>query len=137
MAKRKSKYRSGFEERVAADLEGRGIKFEYEPFSIEYQKPVRKAECAACGGADVVRTHVYTPDFVLRKSGVIIECKGWFKATDRTKMLAIKKSRPELDIKMLFAEDKWTTKNKLTKYSGWCDKNGIDWAIGGVPDEWC
>jgi hypothetical protein len=69
-------------------------------------------------------------------NGVIIETKGRFTAADRRKMLAIKESHPDLDIKMLFMRDNKIHKRSLTTYSMWCDANGYDYSVGELKEEW-
>ena len=47
----------------------------------------------------------YIPDFSITfKDGRIlyIEAKGWLRSEDRTKMIAVKKANPDLDIRLLF-----------------------------------
>ena len=62
-----------------------------------------------------------------------MEC---LKPSDRTKMESVIKCHPELDIRMLFQKDGWCNKAKTLKYSQWCDKRKIKWAVGKVPIEW-
>lgn len=113
--------RSGFEDTVAAELKAKKVKFGYETLKIKYEIPSKM--------------HTYTPDFVL-DNGVIIEAKGKFDAASRKKMLLVKQQWPDLDIKMLFMRDNKIAKNSNTYYSEWCEKNDIDYAVGGIPDSW-
>lgn len=116
---RTGQYRSKNEAALAADLERRGVAFEYERLQLEY-----------------TTSQTYTPDFAL-SNGIVIEFKGWFKSEDRTKMKLVKAQHPELDIRMVFC----SAKNKLgggskTTYAEWCDKHGFPWAEKTVPLEW-
>lgn len=111
--------RSNFEARIKRNLLDSGVKFEYESKKIKYETK-----------------HTYTPDFVF-PNGVIVEAKGYFQASDRTKHLAVKKQHPELDIRFLFQRDERLRKGSKTKYSDWCKKHGFKFAIGEtVPKEW-
>ena len=78
----------------------------------------------------------YTPDFFLQ-SGVIIECKGFFKPSDRRKMLAVKNQHPELDIRFVFQRNNTLSKQSKTTYGDWCDKHGFLWCIyPDIPPSW-
>lgn len=69
----------------------------------------------------------YTPDFKL-KDNVFLECKGFFKPSDRRKMLEVKNQHPNTTFIMYFqnSQVKLTKKSKTT-YGDWCDKQGIKW----------
>ena len=77
----------------------------------------------------------YLPDFVLH-NGIIVEAKGRFTGTDRSKHLLIKKQHPDLDIRLVFMIDQPIVKGSKTLYSAWCDKHGFQYAIGDIPQEW-
>lgn len=83
----------------------------------------------------------YVADFtcIKRKNGqtIVIEAKGWFRPEDRAKMLAVKESNPDVDIRFIFPRDNKLNKNSNTKYSDWCIKNGFPFHIGlNIPREW-
>lgn len=123
MAKRKrvtSKiHRSGYEDRVIADLDSRGVGYGYEPFKLPYTIEAS-----------------YTPDLELA-NGIIVECKGYFDYEARRKMLAVKRSHPHLDIRMLFVRDNAIRKGSDYRYSDWCRSNGFAWSVGeSVPESW-
>lgn len=133
-----NKYRSGFEARVSANLEDRGVDFEYESERLDFITTVRAGECAACGSKEVVKRRKYTPDFVIRRhdcSKFYIEAKGYLKSTDRSLLRDVKKSNPHLDIKLLFQRDGWVKKG-VQRYSDWAEKFGFEWAVGQVPETW-
>ena len=127
--------RSGFETRVGIDLEKRGISFSYELRSFSYKSKPYNAECTECGSKEVWETRKYTPDFFFL-NGVIVEAKGHWKPKERKLLMALRESNPELDIRMVFMRDNWLTTKHVQRYSDWCDKRGIKWAIGTVPGEW-
>lgn len=99
-------------------LEAQGA--QYEPVFLRYP------------GAD----RRYTPDVVL-PNAIAIELKGWFKPSDRSKMLAVKKFYPELELRMvLMSPDKPLNKKSTTTEAQWCEKHGIPWAAKEVPASW-
>ena len=115
-------YRSWLEADVAKALHMVSVKFEYEPFKIHYVIPAQ--------------AHTYTPDFEL-DNGIIVETKGRWTSADRKKMGLVIEQNPEMDIRMLFALDNKISPNSRTKYSTWCEKRDIKYAIGAeVPQEW-
>ena len=119
----KSGYRSKFEEDLANGLKARGVEVRYEPFKLSYKKPVKKDP-------------TYTPDFVL-PNGIIVEAKGYFESSDRTKHLLVKAQHPELDIRFVFQNSRnKISKNSLTSYADWCIKNGFEYADMNIPKEW-
>ena len=115
-------YRSGFEHKVADQLNEQKIKFEYETTVIDYIKPQTE--------------HTYTIDFTL-PNGILVETKGRWVAEDRKKHLLIKKQHPELDIRIVFMSGKTKIrKGSKTTYGDWCDKHQIPWAEKQIPEAW-
>lgn len=113
------KQRSKFEGKVQEDLLKRGKTYEYEPIKLTY-----------------TLANTYTPDIVLPNK-VIVELKGFFKPSDRRKMLAVTTQHPDLDIRMVFQNPyKKLSKTSKTTYADWCDKHNIKWASGVIPEEW-
>ena len=100
---RRVQYRSKFEKNIALSLKREGVDFEYETLKINYTKFA-----------------VYTPDFIF-PNGVIIEAKGFFKPSDRTKHLLIQAQDKEnqYDIRFLFQNAyQRLNKNSNTTYGG-------------------
>jgi hypothetical protein len=129
-----NKYRSKYEANIAKDLKARKIKFEYETIKIPYYLS-KKGRCKFCSSGVVFVHKVYTPDFII--GSLIIEAKGRFVSSDRTKMLAAKEANPNLDIRMLFMRDQWCTKKKRKRYSDWCNDHNIPFAFGtAIPKSW-
>jgi hypothetical protein len=116
-------FRSGLEERVAAELEAvLGAPVPYETETIEYTKPEKK--------------HKYTPDFPL-PNGIIVETKGRFVTADRQKHLLVKAQHPHLDIRFVFSNpNARISKTSATTYAAWCEAKGFKYAKGSVPLEW-
>lgn len=116
-------YRSGLEDDTAKFLESLGIDYEYETLRVGYMKPASK--------------HVYTPDFVIKSNGIIVETKGRFVTEDRLKHLLIKQQHPELDIRFVFSNsNQKINKRSKTTYAMWADKHGFKWAAKTIPIEW-
>lgn len=129
-------FRSGYEERIAADLKERSVEFTYEANCLAYDLPVKGAVCGKCRAPAVFRTAHYTPDFYF-KNGTYVEAKGKFTSTNRTRLVAFRASRPDVILRLLFQADNWLTSKHKQRYSDWATKNGIDWAIGeSVPGIW-
>lgn len=115
-------YRSGLEEKIAADLEAKGIKVRFESISIPYTPPIK--------------TRKYTPDFPL-ENGIIIETKGRFVTEDRQKHKYIKAEHPDLDIRFVFSNSRAKlSKGSPTTYAMWCEQYGFLYADKSIPDEW-
>ncbi|UOF81169.1 endodeoxyribonuclease I [Caudoviricetes sp.] len=116
-------WRSGLEESVAADLDARDVRYEYEQLVIKYTPPAK--------------TRRYTPDFVLLDNGIIVETKGRFLTADRQKHLAIKSEHPRLDIRFVFSNpNARISKTSKTTYAMWCETHGFLYATKTIPDAW-
>lgn len=116
--------KSGFEKKVAAYLESKKVPFEYETLRVPFVVPAKK--------------RTYNPDFML-PNGVIVEAKGKLDRDVREKMALVIEQNPHLDIRMLFMRDNKITKQSKTRYSDWCTKRGIKYAVseqGHIPDAW-
>lgn len=108
----KPKYKSKFEKRFADLLESNDIQFKYEAAKLPY-----------------VTSHTYNPDFQIAP-GVFLETKGYWRAADRAKILAVKKQHPDKTIIMVFQDpNKTISKVSKTSYAEWATKNDIQWII--------
>lgn len=120
----KAPFKSRFEQGIAENLTHRGALWGYETIKLSYSVPDK----------------TYTPDFIVTsRSGkqIIVEAKGYFKYTDRAKMLLVRDQHIDLDIRLLFAR----ASNKIapssnTSYGEWATANGFIWAEGSIPDAW-
>ena len=120
-AKRTGIFRSRLEKRVASALEGAGVDYSYESQKLKYLRP-----------------QTYTPDFVL-PNGIMLEVKGYFEGSDRTKHLLVREQNPDADVRFVFQNANTTlNKNSKTTYGQWCDDNGFEWcdAKSKIPNEW-
>lgn len=120
-------FRSGFEQKAAAQLLAAGIEPAYETFKVKYTIPEREA--------------TYTADFRL-PNGIIVETKGRFVTADRKKHKLIKEQRPDLDIRIVFQNpNARISKASKTTYAKWCDDNGVKYAKAAskeapIPQAW-
>jgi len=119
---RKLGFRSGFEVRIARELNAQKVNYDYEKLKISYVRPAK--------------TTLYTPDFVLTNN-IIIEVKGLFSTKDRQKHILIQEQHPKLDIRFVFSNSKIKlNKTSKTTYGMWCEKYGFVYADKTVPKEW-
>lgn len=115
-------YRSGLEEKVAAQLSSLEVPATYEQYKLNYEVPARVA--------------TYTPDFVL-PNGIIVETKGRFVTADRKKHKFIKASHPSLDIRFVFSNSNSKIgKKSETSYGMWCQQLGFLFADKLIPSAW-
>ncbi len=114
-------WRSGLEDSIALELAS--LDYEYEKLTIPFMQPVKPRK--------------YTPDFVLLRTGIIIETKGRFVTADRQKHLLVKAQHPDLDIRFLFSNARARiSKQSATTYAMWCYQKGFLYAHRHVPIEW-
>lgn len=103
----------------------RKIKLEYEKETLDYA---------------IVRHRKYTPDLLITKANgekIYVEIKGYFRSEDVQKMMFVRMSNPDLDIRMIFPQDNKMVGRKKMRYSDWCLKYGIPCHIGtSVPKDW-
>lgn len=118
LKKTQTRYRSKFERTTAEALKKKGVAFGYEKHRFAY-----------------VKTHYYTPDFLL-PNGIYVETKGRFTSADRSKILAILSNHPGIDLRMVFMKDNYLYKGSKTKYTKWCKEHNIKCAVGTIPNSW-
>lgn len=105
-------FRSKFEAKLAALPAFEGA--EYEQHKFAYPQP----------------DAIYLLDFKL-PNGVAIEAKGFFSASDRTKMKAVRATHPDLDLRLVLQTPyKTLSKASMTTYAGWCEQHGFPWCAG-------
>lgn len=84
-------------------------------------------------------TKRYYCDFIVTtKSGRIlyIERKGRFPRPGRFKFEKILEANPNIDIRIVFQKDNLLQKGAKSRYSDWCKKRNIRYAVGEIPKEW-
>lgn len=121
---KKAGFRSGFEQKIAKQLEDDGVAWLYECNKFTYVVPEKQ--------------HTYTTDFMIRSStGIMyIETKGKLTLEDRKKLILVRKQH-DIDLRLLFQD----ANNKLrrgskTTYGDWATKKGFKWASKHIPKEW-
>jgi hypothetical protein len=118
-------YRSGLEDKAAAQIKAAGIELLYETDKVDYVVPERNAK--------------YTPDFKLPKPGgfFYVETKGIWDVADRQKHLLIRDQHPDLDIRFVFSNcNARLYKKSPTTYAAYCDKHGFVYSHKTIPEEW-
>lgn len=115
-------FRSGFEKKLYAEMTEEGLNVEFEEVTVKYVQPAKDRK--------------YLADFSFPNSPILIEAKGRLTKEGRDKLLNIKRSNPDLDLRIVFQRDNELTRRSRTKYSQWAEKQGIPWAVGRVPQEW-
>ena len=115
-------FKSGLEENISKQIEGKGIEVQYESEKVAYVIPASE--------------HTYNPDFKL-PNGIRVETKGRFVLAHRKKHLLVKEQNPNLDIRFVFSNSKnKINKKSKTTYGDWCDKHGFKYADKEIPDSW-
>lgn len=122
------KFRSRFEETVAAWLTKHGIKYKYEAVEIEHWHKLRVSKCGDCDSNNVLQLRRYITDFSFPQYKFFVETKGHFTGKDRTKMLDVKAAGHV--VYMVFQRDNRLNPTSRTHYSDWCDQHDIAWSIG-------
>jgi hypothetical protein len=106
----------------AKNLGKQDIDFDYEGTKLKY-----------------IKEHQYSLDFSLESGKILIETKGYFKASDRQKMLDLKKQHPDKDIRFIFMGNNKLHKLSETRYGDWATKHGFKWCVSPkaeLPKEW-
>lgn len=114
MPRKKTQTKNQFEARLETQLAKAKVKFKYEAIKIPY----------------ILARH-YIPDFIVETplGKIYIEAKGYFRPDARSKMAAVKRQHPELDIRIVFY--KFTKANER-----WATKHGFKFAFNTIPQEW-
>lgn len=118
--KERHNYKSGLEARNGEYLDYQRFPFRYESLKIPW-----------------VVNHLYTPDFILGDTGIVVETKGRFIPQDRRKHLEVKAQHPDLDIRFVFTNSRSRLyKGGKRTYGDWCLKNGFKYADERIPYDW-
>lgn len=87
-----------------------GVKYEYETLRVTYFPK---------------KARFYKPDLIL-PNGIILELKGEFQTSDRTKHLAVREDNPDLDIRFVFSNpNNRLNKQSKTTYAMWCETHAF------------
>ncbi len=96
-----------------------------EQDSLLFTRPVRNGACTECCSSEVVSRHTYTPDLfvsdaidrrqgpesALPTAGYYIEAKGYLRAEQRSLLRALRKARPDVDLRVIVQRDYKVTKS--------------------------
>ena len=119
-------FRSGLEDKVAAQIIKAGLPLQYETDKVKYTWPERDS--------------TYTPDFRLPKEDggfIYVETKGIWTVQDRQKHHLVKKQHPDLDIRFVFSNERSKLyKGSRTTYADYCLKFGWAYAHRWIPNDW-
>lgn len=112
MAKRKT--RNAFEKLLESQIKRSKVPFTYETEKIPY----------------VIHGN-YIPDFIIETlhGKIYVEAKGYFRREAKSKMVAVKKQNPTLDIRFVFY--KYSKANER-----WALKYGFPYAFEKIPRSW-
>ena len=117
-------------------MDEEGIPYKYEPFTVALELEVPGHKCLDCSSKRVGRTSKYTPDFILVRSGWVIEAKGKFTAKDRKRVLAYFEQHNRDKFALLFMRNNRLTKGSKTTYTAWAEKHGIPCSVGWLSEDW-
>ncbi len=69
----------------------------------------------------------YIPDYTSRRTGTIIEAKGYLDAEDVRKMRAVRRAHPERRIVFCFMKPHQRLPKKKLTHAQWAERNGFEW----------
>lgn len=112
------RFRSELEQRVHADLIGRGLVPRYEESKVPYL---------------VQEAKLYVPDFQV--GDVFIEVKGYWPREERMKLITVLRCNPEIKLFVAF-QNPYTRihKGSRTTYGAWASRHAIPWCSVPIPD---
>ena len=140
---------SKFEWEVYTTLKaiGRNVRRCNSTDTISYTEPKPNVSCLECGSSNCAQNRTYTPDLFLipqaatsDSDGYYIEVKGYFRDEKRKLFRCLRKARPDIDLRVIFASNHWVTrpKSRLSDYFTRYLKNTpfCFWQGGDIPEEW-
>ena len=115
--KKKTIFRSKFEDEVIGTIGHKG--WEYEPRRFSVLIP-----------------SYYTPDLVL-PNGIYVELKGYLRTDARKKLELFKQQFPHIDLRLVFQNSKATYQGTKKKTCAeWAEKHGFIYADKRIPSRW-
>lgn len=123
-----------------------------EADSLTYTRPVRNGVCGKCNSEEVASRHSYQPDLFVspgpaqqgRKgstavdepAGYFVEAKGYLRADRRSLLRALRKARPDVDLRLVCQRDyRVSAKHSLISWARTFLKCPAAVWTGGPP-EW-
>jgi hypothetical protein len=128
-------YRSSYEYAIAQQLTDLGIRFEYEAETFDLDVPATSVHFCPCGAQPRKRLK-YTPDFLFNDRKFIVEAKGRFDPAHRIKAKRFVEMYPDIEYALLFESDNKLSPKSNTRYTTWCEKEGILCGVGLLPSAW-
>lgn len=129
---KRSQVRSGLESRMRIELDKQGVDYGYETVKLRYIRDT----CKHCG--EVLFQATYTPDFILHGGlPILVEAKGRFTSSDRSKYLKVKRDNPTVDLRFVFQRNLPLRKGTTVRNSDWARQYGFQFSVGElVPQAW-
>lgn len=101
---------------LAHQKAGLNVRRTTEQDTLSFTRPVRNGTCTNCGSCEVASRHRYTPDLHvdtednrehsgLETTGYAIETKGYLRADQRSLLRALRKARPDSDLRAIVQRD--------------------------------
>jgi hypothetical protein len=116
--------------------------------TFSYTEPRPNVKCMACGSCECMQERTYTPDLYIvpkggkaNSGGYYLEIKGYFRDEKRRLFRCLRNSRPDIDLRVVFATNAWVTRGK-TRMSDYFDKyvKGTPYHFWNennmLPEEW-
>lgn len=122
--KYKGRFKSPLEYSVYRTLKdiSKKLKIEYETVKLRYTQPKD-----------------YIPDFIIALSNgriLYLEVKGYFRQPDRSKILAVIRDNPGVDLRLVFEKNNKLSRRSKMRYSDWATKHNIPYSINEIPLDW-
>ena len=122
----KTRFRSGFEEKLAKEIEDAGLPVKYETLRPQLRLAGEEQHLL--------------PDFEITTAGgkhFLIEAKGYFDTQARNKMILVRQQHPDLDIRLVFQNaNSPIYRGSPTSYRAWAERHGFPYAHKSIPPEW-
>ncbi len=116
--------RSGFEAKIAEQLERSGVEYGHEVDRLEYHNHEGRK--------------FYIPYFTVYLSDepMFIEAKGWLNNAGRLKLQAVAYHNPDADIRLVFQSGTAKVGRLKSNVCQWADMHWFPHAVGEIPSEW-
>jgi len=125
---------------------GRNVRRCTSSDTISYTESRPNVSCLDCGGSNCAQNRTYTPDLFLLpqaatsdSEGYYIEVKGYFRDEKRKLFRCLRKARPDIDLRVIFASNHWVNRprSRLSDYFTRYIKNTpFCFWDGDIPEEW-
>lgn len=138
---------SRFEYEVFTALKGQGydVRKTTSADSLDYTSAIRSGRCTECYSCKVVQERSFTADIhvtqekpgLSKRSVYYIEVKGFLRAEQRTLLRALRKARPDVDIRLVVQRDyRVSKKHTIVSWATTYLKVPVIVWNGALPDGW-